>query len=136
MSDAQQIDKVRAIISPANLVQLKAVTDNFYQELDQEFDNFKGHMLVSQASFNEPWSTWEIHPQGDELVFLIEGETDLVLWNEDGKENIIRMATAGEYVVVPKATWHTARPHKQSTVLFITPGEGTINSLTPGGEPL
>jgi hypothetical protein len=31
----------------------------------------------------------------------------------------------GDYVLVPRGIWHTVRVHTPSSVLFITPGEGT-----------
>ena len=93
-------------------------------------------MLISQHAFDEAWPTWEIHPKGDELVLLLSGDTDLVLSNPDGSETVIRVSGQGDYVVVPKGTWHTARPHAPTSLLFMTPGEGTLNALTPGGDPV
>ena len=84
MAGAQNIENVRAVFSPKNMVTLQAVTESFFQDLDAAFPSFAGHMLVSQYGFDEPWPTWEIHPKGDELVLLLSGDTDLVLANEDG----------------------------------------------------
>jgi mannose-6-phosphate isomerase-like protein (cupin superfamily) len=118
------------------MVTLKEVTESFFQELDQAFPSFANHMLISQYAFDEAWPTWEIHPKGDELVLLLSGDTDLVLGNPDGSETVMRVAGQGDYVVVPKGTWHTARPHEPTSLLFMTPGEGTLNALTPGGDPV
>ena len=128
-----QIAQTRAILDTDQLITLKTVTDNFFQELDQEFSDFKGHVLISQFGFDEPWPTWEVHPAGDELVLLLSGDTDLVLATDNG-ETITRVTSPGDYIVVPKGTWHTARPHAPTTMLFVTPGEGTLNALEPGGE--
>ncbi len=136
MDAVQNISDVRAIFSPDQKVTLKTVTDSFFPELDHEFPDFGNHMLVSQFSFDEPWPTWEVHPKGDELVLLLSGDTDLVISNPDGKETVLRVSRQGDYVVVPKGAWHTARPHKPTSMLFMTPGEGTINALTPGGDPV
>ena len=133
---AQHIDHVRAVFDPDNRIKLLPVTDNFFRELDQTFPDFENHILVSQFSFDEPWPTWEIHPKGDELVMLLQGDTDMVLSNDDGSETVIRVSRVGEYVIVPKATWHTARPHSPTVMLFLTPGEGTVNALEPGGDPV
>ena len=136
MTGVQNIESTRAIFSPSNLVTLKEVTDSFFPELDQAFPDFENHMLISQHAFDEVWPTWEIHPKGDELVLLLSGDTDLVLSNPDGSETVIRVSGQGDYVVVPKGTWHTARPHAPTSLLFMTPGEGTLNALTPGGDPV
>ena len=136
MPQVQNITTVRTIFDAANMAHLKPVTDDFFQTLDQEFPDFKGHVLVSHFSFSEAWPTWEIHPEGDELVMLLEGDTDLVLASEDGTETVMRASTPGDYIIVPKATWHTARPHAPTSMLFFTPGEGTLNALEPYGDPL
>ena len=130
------IRNVRAIFKPDNLVNLKEVTPTFFPELDAEYDSFKDHVLVSQFSFTENWPTWEVHPNGDEMVVLMDGETDLVLANEDGSETVMHVSEPGDYVIIPKGSWHTARPSKPTSMLFITPGEGTLNALEPGGDPL
>ena len=135
MADAHHIEKTRAIFRPNNLVALKTVTDNFFPELDNDFGDFADHLLVSQYDFKEKWPTWEVHPNGDELVLLLSGDTDVVLDRDDGEE-VIRVSTPGEYVIVPRGTWHTARPYAPTSMLFLTPGEGTLNALEPGGDPL
>ena len=81
-------------------------------------------------AFSEDWPTWEIHPHGDEFVYLLEGDTDFVLYTEDGEETV-RVNEPGSYVVVPQNTWHTARPYAPTKMLFVTPGEGTLNQPSP-----
>lgn len=49
-------------------------------------------------------SEWERHPNGDELVFAVEGQTDLVLLVQ-GKE-VRNTLNAGYLIVIPKNTWH------------------------------
>ena len=49
-------------------------------------------------------SEWERHSRGDEIVYVLEGETTLVLLTEDGEiENLLQ---AGELLIVPQNTWH------------------------------
>ena len=136
MTTVQHIDQVRAIFTPDNSVTLKTVTDTFFPDLDKDFPDFKDHILISQFFFEEAWPTWEIHRRGDELVMRLSGDTDMILSNEDGSETIMRVSTPGEYVVIPRNTWHTARPFTPTTMLFITPGEGTLNALEPNGDPV
>ena len=124
------LDSVRVILGPDGKATAKAVTPNFYQELDTEFDGFKGHALFSKHEFDKPWATWEVHPQGDEIVYLLYGDTDLVLWIE-GREQVVRVSRPGTYIVVLKGTWHTARPRRRTGMLFLTPGEGTRNAEAP-----
>ncbi len=125
------LDTERFILGPDGRGHIKSVSPSFYQELDQEFDGFRGHVLVQRFAFDSDWPTWEMHPEGDEFVLLLSGATDFVLW-EEGVERTVSLVTQGYYVVVPRGTWHTARPKPQAELLFFTPGEGTLNAETPG----
>lgn len=124
------LDAVRMILRPDAGVSPKSVSPQFYAELEREYDSFKGHSLVQTAEFSEDWSTWEVHPNGDELVYLLHGDVDFALW-EKGKERIITVNTPGDVLIVPRGIWHTARPRALSKLLFITPGEGTVNAAQP-----
>ncbi|MBW4470506.1 MAG: WxcM-like domain-containing protein [Stenomitos rutilans HA7619-LM2] len=101
-----------------------AVSDRFYQDLEQKFGDFKGKHLVSYYTFEKDWDSWEMHPSGDEIVCLLSGQVDFVL-EQNGSEKIVFLNAPGAYLVVPRGTWHTAKIHCSSSVLFITPGEGT-----------
>jgi mannose-6-phosphate isomerase-like protein (cupin superfamily) len=118
------------VLGPQGKATPKEMTPDFYAELDREFDRFAGHVLVSQHEFEEAWPTWERHPKGDEMVCLLSGDVDFVLRGEDG-EQVVRVDRPGDYVVVPRGVWHTVRPRTRSSMLFVTPGEGTENAESP-----
>jgi mannose-6-phosphate isomerase-like protein (cupin superfamily) len=103
-----------------------AVSDRFFEQLESKFGDFKGKRLISHFTFNKDWETWEMHPAGEEFVCLLSGQVDLIL-EQNGVENTVQLSTSGSYVLVPRGTWHTARVHTPSSMLFITPGEGTQN---------
>ena len=124
------IDSKAYIIGPDMGGTVKAMSPEFYQELDSNFNGFKDHVLVMRFCFAEDWPTWEMHPHGDEMVYLLEGDTDFVLWR-NGQEEVVRVSEPGSYVCVPRGVWHTARPHTETCMLFITPGEGTLNEAKP-----
>lgn len=64
-------------------------------------------------------SDWERHANGDEVVYIIEGETSLFLIeNGDEKRNNLE---AGELLVVPQNTWHRFETPKGAKVMTITP---------------
>lgn len=107
-----------------------AVTDDLYQRLDEEYKDFAGHLLISSYAFDADWPTWEVHPAGDEFVILVSGDVDLVL-AKDGGDETVRLSEPGTFVIVPGNTWHTARVRSHSVMMFMTPGEGTINSKEP-----
>ena len=106
------------------------LSPDLYARIDEEFSGFKGRLLISSYAFDEDWPTWEIHPAGDEFVILVSGDADLVLARTQGDETI-RMTEPGTFVIVPRNTWHTARIRKTSIMMFVTPGEGTLNAAEP-----
>ena len=126
------LNLTRLIMGPDGAVTPKDMSPGFYAELDSEFDGFRGHVLVQDGEFAEAWPTWEVHPHGDEIVYLLSGDTEFVL-REDGDETVLRLNEPGSAVVVPRGCWHTARPLAPTKLLFITPGEGTVNAEEPEG---
>ena len=119
-----------AVFTPSLEVKTKALSPTFYPELEAEFNGFAGHVLISQHHFAEDWPTWEVHPAGDEFVTLITGDITLVLW-QDQQEHALRLSTPSDFVIITKGVWHTARAQAPTTMLFVTPGEGTKNAAAP-----
>ena len=97
-----------------------------YPRLQSNYGDFNGHELISCHDFTTSWDTWEKHPHGDEIVILLSGEATFLLQLESGVKQI-NLKTSGEYVLVPKDTWHSANISTPARLLFITPGEGTEN---------
>jgi uncharacterized cupin superfamily protein len=79
--------------------------------------------LVSCYTFDESWTSWEMHPAGAEAVFCVTGE--IVLVQEIEGEERRTTLRAGDYAVNPPGVWHTADLTQSATVLFITAGLGT-----------
>ena len=87
-----------------------------------EADGVEGR-LVTLHTFDAPWTSWEMHPLGDELVVCVAGS--ITLHQEiDGKVGLVTL-NAGEAVVNPPGAWHTADVEGTATALFITAGQGT-----------
>lgn len=119
-----------AVLKPDMLVDQRPVTADFYEQLDVSYESFANHVLISAHHFTEDWPTWEIHPKGDEVVVLTSGKATFLLKQDNG-ETAVTLDKPGSYVVVPKNTWHTARISENASMMFITPGEGTLNEETP-----
>ena len=81
--------------------------------------------LLSLFAFDGPWDNWEIHPNGDEIVLLLEGAALMTLEGADGQTDTVRLDSPGSFVLIARGTWHTARTDTQARMLFITDGEGT-----------
>jgi len=65
-----------------------------------------------------------MHPHGDEVVMLMSGKVSLVL-TESLEEKHIELTEQGEFFIIPKGVWHTAKTHCKTQLLFITPGQDT-----------
>ncbi len=115
-----------SVIKPDLSVDTVPVTPSLYPDLDTNYAGFKGHLLVSEYEFSEDWPTWERHPAGDETVVLLSGRATMIL-REDEVDRLVSLSQPGEYLVVPRNTWHTARVAERARMLFITPEEGTEN---------
>ena len=79
--------------------------------------------LVSMYTFDAPWDSWEMHPQGSELVLCTAGEITLVQ-EIDGKQ-VRTTLEPGEYAINGPGVWHTADVTGSATAVFITAGRGT-----------
>lgn len=87
-------------------------------------DGFEGR-LVSMHTFTESWDTWEMHPNGSELVLCTSGSVSLIQEAVDGTVSSVTV-TAGQAVINAPGVWHTADLlDGPATVLFITAGVGT-----------
>lgn len=80
--------------------------------------------LVSMHTFDAPWSSWEMHPAGAEVVVVTSGAMTLVQELENGEVRDVPLS-AGQYVINPPGVWHTADAEAPVTALFITTGIGT-----------
>lgn len=118
------------VLKPDLLLDQLQVSSDIYQRLDEQYDQFRSHTLISAHQFTEDWSTWEKHPAGDEMVVLITGHAELILRKASGDESV-ELKEPGSFVLVPRDTWHTARVSEPTSMLFITPGEGTENETHP-----
>ncbi len=120
----QNINSSFVVIDDANNAIPIAVGERFYEKLEEQFGDFKGKRLISHYTFEQDWDSWESHPAGEEFVCLLSGQIDFVL-EQDGGEEIMSLNIPGQYILVPRGVWHTAKVHTPSSVLFITPGEAT-----------
>ncbi len=80
--------------------------------------------LVTMSRFTESWTSWEMHPAGDEVVICLSGEMTLHQELADGGRSVVTIGP-GDYAINPPGAWHTADIHGEATALFITVGMGT-----------
>lgn len=120
MNDAFDLTQTYLHLDPANGATAVPGGDGFWQAIDPRFEEGR---LVCAFRFTENWRSWERHPDGEELVFLLEGSIDLVLDGPEG-ERVVPLRGRGG-ALVPRGVWHRALVHEPSEVLHVTPGKGT-----------
>ena len=64
-------------------------------------------------------SAWERHPQGDEIVQIIDGATTLHVITAEGRQSLA--LKAGMLAVVPQGAWHQFEAPDGVCVLTATP---------------
>ncbi len=80
--------------------------------------------LVSWHEFDESWESWEVHPNGSELVVCCRGAITLIQERPDGSTATVQLSP-GQAAVNAPGVWHTADVESEASVLFITAGLGT-----------
>jgi mannose-6-phosphate isomerase-like protein (cupin superfamily) len=99
------------------------VTETFWKEL----------MSGERPDLNDGWlmaayhvtgdSMWEVHPSGDEILYLLSGAVDVILQADDS-EQVVELQ-AGAVCVVPRGTWHRQVVREAGDLLGITFGKGS-----------
>ncbi|MET0902130.1 MAG: cupin domain-containing protein [Acidimicrobiales bacterium] len=69
----------------------------------------------------------EVHPDGDELLYVVSGRVDVVL--DDGDQDEVGTETrtevvAGQAYLVPRGVWHRVDVKEPTHLVHITPGPG------------
>jgi mannose-6-phosphate isomerase-like protein (cupin superfamily) len=97
------------------------VGPDFWETIETN-PNVRGRLATVMAGEGD-WPSWEVHPRGDEVLVLLEGELEMVL-ERNGEETRHPMRP-GATLVVPAGTWHRAVAQRRVKMLFLTWGEGT-----------
>lgn len=81
--------------------------------------------LLSMHTFTESWDTWEMHPNGSEVVFVVDGTATFIQEIDGAHRRVV--LTAGQAIINDPGVWHTAEMAEGETarVVFVTAGVGT-----------
>ncbi|MBM3218138.1 MAG: cupin domain-containing protein [Candidatus Rokubacteria bacterium] len=66
---------------------------------------------------------WEMHPNGDEVLYLLAGALDAI-FDEPGGERVTKVH-AGQTCLVPRGVWHRLVVREATDMMFVTPARGT-----------
>jgi mannose-6-phosphate isomerase-like protein (cupin superfamily) len=102
------------------------ITSDFWDQVEGDAELSNGRIL-SAFFAREPEdlhpSMWEMHPEGDELLYLCSGTIDLVL--EDSPRQRTFQLRAGSAYIVPPGVWHRLLLREPGILLAVTRGKGT-----------
>ena len=92
-------------------------TDEEMRESVSKLSDYRdGAIFITHYSGN---TEWERHSVGDEIVFVVEGKTTLILL-EDDRETPNELGE-GEFFVVPRNIWHRFETPSRMKVWSVTP---------------
>jgi len=63
-------------------------------------------------------SPWELHPDADELLYVVEGAVEVTVLVDEGP--IVTAVPAGSVFVVPRGRWHRQHAGEHAGLLFAT----------------
>ena len=72
-------------------------------------------------------SPWEMHPDCDELLQIIEGEVAVEILPADNGGPIHQKVSSGGFIIIPKGCWHRQTMLARTAEIYVTPGE-TLHS--------
>ncbi|SFD80062.1 cupin [Massilia yuzhufengensis] len=99
--------------------------ERFWQLPEAAMAQLGQDWVISEYAFSADWPNWEMHPEGDEFVYLLSGALDLLL-ERGGQVETIALDGSGA-VLVPRGVWHTAKLRAPSRMLHVTRGAGTLH---------
>ncbi len=78
------LEKTYLGLDGAGRVTLLPVGPDFWKTIAQ--NPAAGGTLVTVTRGNGDWNQWEMHPKGDEVLILLEGELQMIFEKFDGHE--------------------------------------------------
>ncbi|MBP9087233.1 MAG: cupin domain-containing protein [Kofleriaceae bacterium] len=99
----------------------------WYQAYDARFAQLDGGgRLVSMHGFRESWTSWEMHPHGEELVLCTAGT--ITIWQQTADGNQAVVLQPGDAVINPAGVWRTADVAAPATAAFFYGRRGSRTS--------
>lgn len=109
---------------------LLPVDDTFWETPDPRLEQGR---MVSIFPSDADWPNWEMHPDGDELIYLLSGSMTLIL-DLDGSYHRL-LLEIGQAALVPRGVWHTADVGLPGKALYVTPGADTQGRARTDSTP-
>ena len=89
-----------------------------------------GYTVGAPLLTSEPPHAGEMHPDADELLYLVSGRIRVRFELEDGDRDT--EVGPGQAVIVPRGVWHRIFIEEPGRLVHITPGPGGEHRPLPG----
>ena len=99
------------------------VGKDFWEKIAERTDLGEGR-LVMVGGASADWKHWEMHPVGEEVLYLLSGALDLVLQHGNEPTRTVQLRS-GTAFIVPRGNWHRGVVRSPYVMLSITYGAGT-----------
>jgi mannose-6-phosphate isomerase-like protein (cupin superfamily) len=86
-----------------------------------------GHAGVFWSEAGGP-SPWEMHPDCDEMLQVLEGEIEVEVLPDTGGAGVVTHVPAGSFCVMPRGCWHRQTLLARTQELYLTPGRSLHSS--------
>lgn len=85
-----------------------------------EFADFNAHSFGT-CDITGISPVWEMHPDTDEFFYIMEGQVEITLLENDAPDHYV--APAGSAFVVPRGIWHKPAAPDGAKFFYFTPGQ-------------
>src|SRR5262249_51983408 len=87
-------------LRPATSIEKLPSSDFWPQLMRGELGNFHHEYLVTTSDHHADWPSWEMHPNGDEIVCLLSGAATFVLEADAGRHEYVELGRPGSFAFV------------------------------------
>ena len=94
-------------------------------------DSMDNHTLVVSRGTRR--SHWERHFGSDEMIYVMDGESEVVTLTDDGP--VKSTIHAGSLFICPEGLWHRLTPRPFKSAFYLTPRQGTEGSDAKDPRP-
>lgn len=98
------------------------VDEQFWATINDRDDLARGRLVMASVVAAD-WTSWEMHPDGDEVIQVNDGVVRISI-EVDGVVSPT-VVHAPNFVVMPAGRWHTMDVVEAARVVTITWGAGT-----------
>jgi mannose-6-phosphate isomerase-like protein (cupin superfamily) len=113
----RRIDLTREVVGFDRADRRAGVVDQVAGRPPQRIDGFT---IGAPVIAGDPPHDGEMHPDGDELLYLVSGTATVTLELSGGNTQVD--LGAGDAIVVPQGVWHQITTPEPAQLIHITPG--------------